>query len=66
MAMDAAPHSTLEVIQAEGGDRYDVVALAAGSSVDRLISQARQFGPGVVAVADETRERGSARRRHGC
>ena len=46
---------TLEVIQAEGPDRYDVVALGAGSSIDRLIQQARQFGPSVVAVADEAR-----------
>ncbi len=45
---------TLEVIRAEGADRYDVVALGVGSSVDLLIEQAREFRPGVVAVADES------------
>ncbi len=43
---------TLDVIRAEGRDRYDVVALGAGSSVEELISQAREFRPAVVAVAD--------------
>jgi len=46
---------TLEVIRAEGRDRYDVVALGVGSSVELLIEQARHFGPSVVAVADESR-----------
>jgi 1-deoxy-D-xylulose-5-phosphate reductoisomerase len=46
---------TLEVIRAEGPDRYQIVALGVGSSVQQLIEQAREFRPGVVAVADETR-----------
>jgi 1-deoxy-D-xylulose-5-phosphate reductoisomerase len=45
---------TLEVVRAEGPDRYDVVALGVGSSVDLLIEQAREFRPRVVAVADES------------
>jgi 1-deoxy-D-xylulose-5-phosphate reductoisomerase len=45
---------TLDVIRREGPDRYDVVGLAVGSSVDELIAQAREFGPSVVAVADES------------
>ena len=43
---------TLEVIRAEGADRYVVVGLGAGSSADALIAQAREFRPAVVAVAD--------------
>ena len=43
---------TLEVIRAEGPDRYQVVALGVGSSAELLIEQARQFRPDVVAVAD--------------
>ena len=46
---------TLEVIRAEGPDRYDVVALGVGSSADALIEQARLFRPSVVAVADAAR-----------
>ena len=49
---------TLDVVRAEGADRYRVVALGMGSSVDALVEQAREFRPAVVAVADE-----SARRR---
>jgi 1-deoxy-D-xylulose-5-phosphate reductoisomerase len=49
---------TLDVVRAEGFDRYEVVALGAGTSVDALLDQAREFRPAVVAVADE-----SARRR---
>jgi 1-deoxy-D-xylulose-5-phosphate reductoisomerase len=49
---------TLDVVRAEGSDRYEVVALGAGTSVDALLDQAREFRPAVVAVADE-----SARRR---
>ncbi|MDW3216647.1 MAG: 1-deoxy-D-xylulose-5-phosphate reductoisomerase [Ilumatobacteraceae bacterium] len=44
---------TLDVIRAEGLDRYEVVALGVGSSADALIEQAREFRPAVVAVADE-------------
>ncbi len=46
---------TLEVIRAENSRRpgsYDVVALGVGRSVDLLIEQANEFGPGVVIVAD--------------
>ena len=46
---------TLDVIRAEGLDRYVVVALGVGSSADALIDQAREFRPEVVAVADERR-----------
>jgi 1-deoxy-D-xylulose-5-phosphate reductoisomerase len=48
----------LEVVRAEGADRYEVVGLGVGTSVDALLDQAREFRPAVVAVADE-----SARRR---
>jgi 1-deoxy-D-xylulose-5-phosphate reductoisomerase len=41
----------LEVI-AEHPDRFEVVSLAAGRRVERLIEQARQFRPRVVSVAD--------------
>ena len=37
------------------GDRYQVVALGVGSSVDVLVRQALEFRPQVVAVADATR-----------
>ena len=42
---------TLDVVRAEP-DRYEVVALGVGSSVDALIAQAEEFHPDVVAVAD--------------
>jgi len=42
---------TLEVIAAEP-DRYEVVALSAGASVDAVVAQARAVRPRVVAVAD--------------
>ncbi len=45
---------TLEVISAEA-DRYDVVALAASSSVDLLARQADEHRPAVVALADASR-----------
>jgi 1-deoxy-D-xylulose-5-phosphate reductoisomerase len=44
---------TLDVVRAEGRDRYEVVALGAGRSSATLIDQAREFEPRVVAVADE-------------
>ncbi len=44
---------TLDVVRAEGLDRYEVVGLGVGSSVDALLEQAREFRPAVVAVADE-------------
>jgi 1-deoxy-D-xylulose-5-phosphate reductoisomerase len=42
---------TLEVIGAEP-DRFEVLALGAGSSVDTLAHQARRFSPKVVAIGD--------------
>lgn len=42
---------TLDVVRAEP-DRYEVVGLGVGSSVDALIAQAEEFRPKVVAVAD--------------
>jgi 1-deoxy-D-xylulose-5-phosphate reductoisomerase len=45
---------TLDVVVAEG-DRYEVVALGAGSSVKELAAQAHAVRPKVVAIADESR-----------
>jgi 1-deoxy-D-xylulose-5-phosphate reductoisomerase len=45
---------TLEVVRAER-DRYEVVGLGVGSSVDVLVAQANEFRPKVVAVADPAR-----------
>lgn len=45
---------TLEVVAAEP-DRFEVVALGAGSSVEALIEQANAVRPRVVAIADATR-----------
>ena len=45
---------TLEVVRAEGVDRYDVVGLGIGSSADDVIAQADEFRPEVIAVADES------------
>lgn len=45
---------TLEVVAAEP-DRFEVVALGAGSSVDALIAQAIAVRPQVVAIADASR-----------
>src|SRR3954454_7279651 len=42
---------TLDVVAAEG-DRYEVVALAASSSVDALAKQAHAVHPKVVAIGD--------------
>ena len=42
---------TLDVV-ARHRERFEVVALAAGRRVDRLVEQARQFGPRLVSVAD--------------
>src|SRR5262245_45085395 len=44
----------IDVIRAEP-DRYDVVGLGVGSSVDALITQARELQPKVVAVGDPAR-----------
>ena len=48
---------TLDVVRAEGRERYEVVALGAGSSVAAIVAQAREFRPAVVAVADEASRR---------
>ena len=48
---------TLDVVRAEGLDRYEVVGLGVGTSVDALVDQAREFRPSVVAVADEAARR---------
>jgi 1-deoxy-D-xylulose-5-phosphate reductoisomerase len=45
---------TLDVIRAEAG-RYEVVGLGVASSIDTLITQAIEFRPKVVAVADPLR-----------
>lgn len=42
---------TLDVVAAEP-ERYEVVALGAGSSVEQLAEQARRWTPKVVAIAD--------------
>ncbi|MGK2948015.1 MAG: 1-deoxy-D-xylulose-5-phosphate reductoisomerase [Acidimicrobiales bacterium] len=42
---------TLDVVEAEP-DRFEVVAIGAGSSVDRLVEQAQRWAPKVVAIAD--------------
>jgi 1-deoxy-D-xylulose-5-phosphate reductoisomerase len=44
----------LDVVRAEA-DRYEVVGLGVGSSVDVLVEQALAFRPKVVAVADPAR-----------
>ena len=43
---------TLDVVRAEGHDRYDVVALGVGRSVDVVVAEAIEFEPAVVAVTD--------------
>ena len=48
---------TLDVVRAEGSDRYEIVALGAGSSVGALVAQAREFRPVIVAVSDEASRR---------
>ncbi|MBK7947336.1 MAG: 1-deoxy-D-xylulose-5-phosphate reductoisomerase [Deltaproteobacteria bacterium] len=42
---------TLDVVARHPG-RFEVVALAAGRRVDRLVEQARRFAPRIVSVAD--------------
>ncbi|RPI08655.1 MAG: 1-deoxy-D-xylulose-5-phosphate reductoisomerase, partial [Actinobacteria bacterium] len=46
---------TLEVVAAEPG-RFEVWGLGASTSVERLVEQARQVRPQVVAIADEAHE----------
>ena len=55
----------LEVIAAEG-DRYEVVGLGVGSSVDALVAQAERWRPKVVAVADPARRAEAAARLPSC
>jgi 1-deoxy-D-xylulose-5-phosphate reductoisomerase len=43
---------TLDVVRAEGPDRYEVVALGVGASSKEVIEQATAFRPALVAVAD--------------
>ena len=43
---------TLDVVGAEGPDRYEVVALGVGSSSKEVIEQAAALRPALVAVAD--------------
>jgi 1-deoxy-D-xylulose-5-phosphate reductoisomerase len=45
---------TIEVVEAEE-DRYEIVALAAGSSVELLAQQANRVRPRVVGLADDRR-----------
>jgi 1-deoxy-D-xylulose-5-phosphate reductoisomerase len=45
---------TIEVVEAEE-DRYEIVALAAGSSVELLAAQANRVRPRVVGLADDRR-----------
>jgi len=45
---------TLDVVAAEP-DRFEVVALGAGSSVEQLAEQARRWAPKVVAIGDAWR-----------
>ena len=42
---------TLDVVARHPG-RFEVVALAAGRRVERLVEQARRFGPRLVSVSD--------------
>ena len=44
----------LDVVRAAGG-RFEVVALGAGSSVEMLAAQAREWRPARVALADESK-----------
>ena len=44
---------TLDVVRAEGAERYDVVAIGVGSSARLAIEQALEFRPRVVAASDD-------------
>ncbi len=46
---------TLDVVASEP-DRFEVIALGASSSVERVIEQARAVRPKVVAIADPAHE----------
>ena len=45
---------TIEAI-ADDADQYDIVAIAAGSSVEALVAQAAAIRPSFVAIGDETK-----------
>jgi 1-deoxy-D-xylulose-5-phosphate reductoisomerase len=45
---------TIEVVRAES-DQYRISAIGAGSSVELLAAQAREFRPDVVAIADDSK-----------
>jgi 1-deoxy-D-xylulose-5-phosphate reductoisomerase len=51
---------TLDVVRTHP-DRLRVVALAAGRNVERIVAQAREFGPEVVALADAAAAETAAR-----
>lgn len=51
---------TLDVVAAES-DRFDVVALGAGSDVDALVAQTREVRPDLVVIGDERKVRELAR-----
>ena len=60
---------TLDVVRAENRRNpgsYTVVALAAASSTDLVIEQAREFTPSIVAIADESARRTVAAALPGC
>jgi 1-deoxy-D-xylulose-5-phosphate reductoisomerase len=48
---------TIDVVRAEGADRYEVVALGVGRSADAVVEQALELRPSVVAVTDEAARR---------
>ena len=45
---------TLDIVRADPA-RFRVCALGAASSVDKLVAQAEEFRPDVVAIVDDTR-----------
>ncbi len=51
----------IDVVRAEP-ERYEVVAIGAFRSVDRLAAQANELRPGVVAIADDSRAKDLADR----
>ena len=48
---------TIDVVRAEGPDRYEVVAIGVGASVATVVEQALALRPRVVAVTDESARR---------
>ncbi len=45
--------STIEVVRNLGKDNVQIVALAAGSNIEKLEEQAKEFNPELIAVFDE-------------